>query len=119
MASAASHRQTVRPLIEAAMPRRTVSRAISAQLNRESGRPVSLGSSQARALTSTTTPGGEKTRPAPARTALQAPQALRAESFSPLADDLPGQIQAGGDFGVLQARGRQQDDLGPDDVTIR
>jgi hypothetical protein len=119
MASASSHRHTVRPLIEATMPRRTASRAISVQLNREKGSPVSLGSSHARALTSTTTSGGKKIRPTPTRTTLQSTQALLAKSFPPFADDLPGQIQACGDLGVLQALGRQQDDLRPDDVAVR
>src|SRR4030042_896503 len=119
MASASSHRQTVRPLIEATMPRRTASRAMSVQLNREKGSPTSLGSSQARAFTSTTTSGGKKIRPTPARAFLQAAQALLAEPFPPLADDLPGQIQTCGDLLVFQALGRQQDDLRPDDVTIR
>jgi hypothetical protein len=119
MASASSHRQTVRPLIEATIPRRTTSRAMSGQLNRENGNPCSYGSSQARALTSTTTPGGKKIRPARPRAALQAAQPLLAKPFSPLADDLPRQIQAGSDLGVFQPGTGQEHDLRPDDVTIR
>jgi len=119
MASPSNHRHTVRPLMEATIPRRTASWAMSPQLNREKGKSFSPGSSHARALTSTTTPGGKKTRPAPAGTALQTRQTLLAEPLTPLADDLPGQIQPLGNRGVLQAIGGQQNHLGSRNLAIR
>ena len=89
IASASSHRQTVRPLMEATIPRWIASRAMSAQLNRDNGTPCSAGSWHARALTSTTISGGENARPPPARAVFQADQTLLGKSISPLADDLP------------------------------
>jgi hypothetical protein len=59
MASLLSQRQTVAPLIEATIPLLTAVRAISALLRRESGMPLSLGISQANALISIMTLGGE------------------------------------------------------------
>ena len=40
-------------------------------------------------------------------------------TVAPLADDLPRRIQPRGDDIVAQALGREQDDLGADDVPIR
>jgi hypothetical protein len=116
MASASSHRQIVLALIEATIPRRTASLARSAQLKRENGRLDSLGSSQASALTSTTSAGGKSSRPARAREAFQARQTLAVEPLAPLADDLPRQVKAAGNLGVLQTRGGQQHDFGADNV---
>jgi hypothetical protein len=119
MASASSHRHTVRPLIEATIPRRTASRAMSEQLNRDKGTSCSAGSWQARALTSTTASGGEKARPPPSRPVFQADQTLLEKPLSPLADDLPGQIQPLGNLRILEPLGCQQNHLGANNSTIR
>jgi hypothetical protein len=50
---------------------------------------------------------------------LQAVETVFKESLAPLADNLGGGVQTNSDVLVLQASGRQEDDLGPDDFTIR
>ena len=52
---AGNQRHIVVPLMLATIPLRMTSRAISKELNRDNGTPLSQGSSQARALTCTTT----------------------------------------------------------------
>jgi len=88
-------------------------------LKRERGRPSSLGSSQARAFTATTIPGGKDTRPALSWEFLQAAKALLEEALAPLAHDLAGSIEALSDLVVAQPLGGIQHDLGSDDITIR
>jgi hypothetical protein len=105
--------------IEATSPRRITSCLISLMLKRESGSPGSLGSSQARAFTATTIPGGKDTGPALPRPFLQAGDPLLEEAPPPLAHDLAGYVQALGDLVVTQALGGVQYDLGSDHVTIR
>jgi len=86
MASASSHRQTVRPLIEATMPRRTASGQFLATESRER-QPHLARQFTRQSLDSTTTSGGKKIRPTPARTALQTAQPLLAETLPPFADE--------------------------------
>ncbi len=74
------------------------SRLISAVLKRDRGRPLSLGSSQARALTATTVPGGKDARSALPREFFQAVKSLLEEALAPLAHDLSGSIEAFGDL---------------------
>ena len=50
---------------------------------------------------------------------LKTLQASQGESFTPLAYDLPGRIQAGCDDIIGQTFIGEQDDLGSDDVTVR
>jgi len=88
-------------------------------LKRESGSPVSLGSSQARAFTATTVPGGKDARPALPWEFLQAAKALLEEALAPLAHDLAGGIEALGDLVVAQPLGGIQHDLGADHISIR
>jgi hypothetical protein len=88
-------------------------------LKRERGRPSSLGSSQARAFTATTIPGGKDTRPPLPGEFLQAGHSLLEEALAPLADDLVRRIEAMGDLVVAQSLCGIQHDLGSDDVTIR
>lgn len=77
------------------------------------------GSPHARDVTSTTTSGSEKPRPAPVRTSLQSAQAFLTESSAPLADDLSQQIQPAGNLRVLGTFGRERDDPSPNNVAIR
>jgi hypothetical protein len=88
-------------------------------LKRESGRFSSLGSSQARAFTATTIPGGKDTRPPLPGKFLQAGDSLLEEALAPLTDDLARRIEALGDLVVAQSLRGIQHDLGPDYVTIR
>jgi hypothetical protein len=71
--------------MEATRPRRITSLLISLMLKRERGRPSSLGSSQARAFTATTMPGGKDTRPPLPGEFLQAGHSLLEEALAPLA----------------------------------
>jgi len=73
-------------------------------------------SSQARALPWTT--GLRSLLPA-ARLRLETWQASQGESFTPLAYDLAGRIQAGCDDIIGKTFAGEQDDLGTDDVTVR
>ena len=73
-------------------------------------------SSQARALPWTT--GLRSLLPA-ARSRLETWQASQGESFTPLAYDLAGRIQAGCDDIIGKTFAGEQDDLGTDDVTVR
>jgi len=41
------------------------------------------------------------------------------EPFSPLGDDLPTGVEAGGDLVVIEPTGRHENDLGPDNLTIQ
>ncbi len=119
IASAASHRHTVVPLIVATTPRVTTSRCNSRSDQRASGTPAVRGLSHARRLTSTTTPGG-KAGCAPASWLfVQARQALVEEPLPPFADDLTLQTEARRDEVVSQAGGGQEDNLGANDVPIR
>ena len=105
--------------IEATIPRWITSRLISLMLKRESGSPSSLGSSQARAFTATTVPGGKDTRPALPREFLQAAKALLEEAFTPLAHDLARRIEARSDFVVIESLRCEQDDSCANNITIR
>jgi len=88
-------------------------------VHRANGTSDRLGSSQASRLTSTTTLGGKAGWGPASRLFLQTGQALLEEALAPLADDLARRIEPRGDDIVAQALGREQDDLGADDVTIR
>jgi hypothetical protein len=50
---------------------------------------------------------------------FQAGEALFEEVFAPLADDLSRGVQACGNGVIVEALGSVEDDLGPDDVSIR
>jgi len=68
------------------------------------GKLVFMGSSQASALTATTTLGGKASRPPAARSLLQANEALLEEALAPLADDLPRRIEPKGNLVVAEPR---------------
>ena len=88
-------------------------------LKRDSGSPVSWGSSQARAFTATTTLGGKAGRSPDARPLFKADETFLEEPLAPLADDLPRGIEASADLIVAQAVGGIKGDLGANDIPIR
>src|SRR3974390_3791886 len=110
MASADSQRQIVVPLIPATRPWASTSRRSSRCDHWASGRPQRAGSSQARALTATTTSGGKAGWPAAPGGRGAPRQAPQAEALAPLAEDLPWEIQAARDNVIAQARRSQADD---------
>lgn len=101
------------------MPLLTASEAISDELKRESGTPLSLGSSHASAFTSTSTRGGKDGRTSPPRPILKSGKALLIEAFPPLRDNLARQIELTCDLVIVNALCRKKDDLGPHDGIIR
>src|SRR3989475_7262623 len=119
IASAASQRHTVVPLIVATTPRVTTSRCNSRNDQRASGTPAVRGLSHARRLTSTTTLGGKAGCAPASRLFVQASQALVEEPLPPFTDDLTLQTEARGDDVVAQAVGGQEDNLCPNNVPIR
>ena len=85
MASSDSHRQTVTPEICSTIPRATASRASSCEDQRDSGTPLSAGSSHANAMTSARTCGGEKSGVGPTFVESFEPgHALLEEALAPL-----------------------------------
>jgi len=88
-------------------------------LKRERGRPSSLGSSQARAFTATTIPGGKDTWSALPWEYFKAGHSLLEEALAPFADDLSRCIEALGDLIVAQSARGIQHDLRSDHVAIR
>src|SRR5262245_23435942 len=119
IASAESQRQMVVPEIEATMPCSMAARARSGQHQRASGAPTLVGSSQASALTATTTSGGKTGRSSSPGLIGKSGQALVVEAFAPFGHHLPGSIQAGCDLVVAQSLGGVQHDLGAHDFGIR
>src|SRR5437867_4229451 len=119
MASWESQRHSVVSPIVATNPRFKTSRLISAMLKRDSGTPSVQGNSQARAFTSTTVSGGKERGPSAAREFLEAGEALLKEALPPFADDLSRCIESLGDLIVGEAGSGIEDDLGPDNVSIR
>ena len=118
MASSLSHRHTVLSLMVATMPQRWASRTMSAVLKRESGRPRVDGSSQAMALTCTTTSGGKNRGAARSWSLFQAWQALVKEAFAPKTNDVTAHRQRGGDFVIGQTLRSQEDHSGTKDNII-
>ena len=108
-----------RLLIASTMSRAIATRAISETERRDSGRPSSVGRSQASALISTTTRGGEGPRAAAPRTIGEARLAILEEPLAPPAHRRPDRPQPLRDLVVAQTRHRQQHDLGPKDLALR
>jgi hypothetical protein len=79
--------------------------AISGVLQCESGRPWAAGSSQARALTCTTSSGEGNPRATRARVFLQTRQAAFEETLPPHADDLAPGVESSSDSIVGQTFG--------------
>ena len=111
--------QTVRPDKLATRPLWQAQRASSPLLPRDRGQSWVAGSSPARALLSTTTCGGGSPRPPGARTLLETFPTLLEETFAPQADDLASGLETADDFEVGEARGSEQDHLGPEHLKIR
>jgi hypothetical protein len=63
--------------------------------------------------------GGKAGLAPAARFILEAGQAGQAESLTPLADDLARRIESRGDHIIGETLGREEDDLGANDITIR
>src|SRR5450759_2826634 len=119
IASSSSQRQIVVSEIDATRPRRITSARMSGTWSRLRGSPRRVGSSQAIALTATTSAGG-KTRSAAGPGALgQTGQALLEEALPPFRHDLDRGVEPLGDLRVLLALGGQEHDPGPDDIAIR
>jgi hypothetical protein len=118
-ASALSQRHKVAPLISATNPWVITSRRISERESRDRGSCKRCGSSQARALTWTTTLGGKAGGSAAPRLRLEAGEPREGKSFAPLADDLPGRVQASGDDVVGEPFRGKEYDLRSDHITIR
>jgi hypothetical protein len=78
-----------------------------------------VGRSQAIRFTSTTTLGGKAGRTPAARLLVEAREAEAVKALAPLADDLPRRVQPGADRIVVEPGGREEDDLGANDVSIR
>ena len=118
IASAWSQRHTVLSLIVATIPARRTSRAISAVLRRESGTPSVAGNSHARALTWTTTSGGESSGTARAGTLVEAGQAFIEEPLAPQANDVASDREGGGNLVIAAALSGGQDNERPEHLTI-
>lgn len=54
-----------------------------------------------------------------ARLLVEAREAVLEEAMAPLTDDLSGRVQPRADLVVAEAGGREEDDFGPNDITIR
>src|SRR3990172_7975659 len=107
IASSLSQRQMVVSLIEATSPARRTCSASSAVLQRDSGTPKVAGSSQAMALTSTSSSGGKD--PGTPRTwpLFQAWESLVEEPLSPQAHHFASSAQTLCDFIVGKTLCRQ------------
>ena len=103
MASSDSQRQIVAPEMSATMPRLRGLGRCRAREERLSGTPRRHGSSQARALTATTTSGGKDRGSASPGPLFEAGQALLEEAFAPFRHDLPAGVKAGGDLVVAES----------------
>src|SRR5260370_31953875 len=109
MAFSLSHRQIVVSLPVAKRPERRRCEPSSARLHRDRGSPSLAGSSQAMALTRTTTSGGKDPGASGSWAVIETPEALLEEAFSPHADDLAACGEGVCGSGIGGARGSQQD----------
>ncbi len=92
---------------------------MSGTCKRLSGTPSWLGNSHANAFTATTTSGGKTCGSTASGTFLKADKALFIEALSPLGDNLPTGIQTRGNLVIVEPFSSHEDDLGPNDFTIR
>src|SRR2546422_7380830 len=113
MASSCSQRQTVLPLMLATKPVAQAWRASSGALQRDNGCCSVAGNSQARALTCTTTSGGERPGAPRAWEVLQPAEPLGEKAFAAQADDFAAGGHAVGQQGGGQALRRPQKQPGP------
>src|SRR5512136_532688 len=118
MASSCSHRQRVEWLKWATRPCWEMCCVSSSKLQRESGALCRAGSSQAKALTCTTTSGGKRPRATRSRTFLQTGESLFEEAFAPLTDDFPPGVQATRDGVIGPTFGGVKDHFGAEHLKI-
>jgi hypothetical protein len=78
-----------------------------------------MGRSQAIRFTSTMTLGGKAGWTPAARLLLKAREAVLEEAMPPLADDLAGRVQPGANLVVAETNGREQHNLGANNIPIR
>jgi hypothetical protein len=78
-----------------------------------------MGRSQAIRLTSTMTLGGKAGWTPAARLLVEPREAVLEEAMAPLTDDLSWRIQPGPNLVVAETGGREEHDLGADNITIR
>jgi hypothetical protein len=119
MASSLSQRQIVLPLIDATKPLPITSAASSSALQRESGTPVRLGNSHARAFTCTTTSGGKNPGAAGSGAFLQSGESFFKEAFAPKAHHIPAGVDVLGNLIIAPPIGGEQHDPGTHDLKIR
>jgi hypothetical protein len=119
MASAASHRQMVVPEISATKPQWSTSARISGTCSLDRGRPRRCGNSQAMALISTTTSGGENRRSTMPGALLKPGDSFFEEPFAPLRHDFSAGVQARRDLIIAESLSREQDDLGSYYISVR
>lgn len=93
IASSLNQRHTVVLLMVATSPPRSTSRAMSPQLRRDSGKPRVAGSSQAMALTSTTTLWGKNSGATRAREFLEPGDAQFEEALAPLTHHVASDVE--------------------------
>jgi hypothetical protein len=78
-----------------------------------------MGRSQAIRFTSTRTLGGKAGWTPAARLLVEAREAVLEEAMPPLADDLSWRVQPRANLVVAETNGREEHNLGADDIPIR
>src|SRR6266511_2791156 len=117
-ASSSSQRQIVETETSLTRPVVMTSSRSSARLQRPSGTARTAGSSQAIALTSTTTAEGEAARPARPLAISQPPKSLLDKAFAPLRHRVDRHPKPPGDPDVLLPIGGLQHDPGPHHLAL-
>src|SRR5215216_935273 len=118
IASSFSHRHSVDTETWSTRPLVMTSSRSSARLQRPSGTARTAGSSQAIALTSTTTAEGEAARPARPLAIPQPRKAFFDKAFAPLGHGVDRHPKPPGDLAVVLAVGGGQHDPGPHHLTL-
>ncbi len=118
MASSDNHCQIVVPEMLATKPRLMTSARMSGTCSRDRGKPSWEGSSQALALTATTS-SGENSAPASAIALFESFEAFLEEALAPFADDLATGVQALGDLVVAETLGGEEEEAGSKNIAIR
>src|SRR6266508_3021311 len=117
-ASWSSQRHSVETETSLTRPVVMTSSRSSGRLQRPSGTPRVAGSSQAIALTSTTTAEGETARPAGPLAVPQPAKAFLDKAFAPLRHGVDRHPKPPGDPGVLLPLGGRQHDPGPHHLAL-
>jgi hypothetical protein len=106
-------------LMVAVRPQRRTCEPSSAKLQRDNGSPSLAGSSQAMALTRTTSSGGKDPRSTGSWAIIETPQAPFEEALTPHADDLASGGEVICNLVVRETAVSEKDHLGADDLIIR